>query len=69
MNKTMFVREIFIKTIKNAKYWFVPESNVAGLGRWSSTIMKNEEKKHWFHDMCNYDNCYSNTFKFLQNDP
>ena len=40
-----------------------PKPNITGLGRWSSTIKEHEKNKIWFHDSCNQDNCYVNTFK------
>ena len=46
---------------------FHPKPHVVGLGRWGSTVSKKKSSTLWqnFHDMCNYDNCYTTMFSVV----
>ena len=52
----------FVSTFKKIGELFLPKMHVAGLGRWSSSIPEKKAYSIWFHDMCNYDNCYTDMF-------
>jgi hypothetical protein len=45
---------------------FQPKLHVAGLGRWGSTVSKEKKDVSWFHDTCNYDNCYTDMFNIIR---
>lgn len=47
---------------KRIQGYFIPQSHIAGLGRWGSTMPEQKENIGWFHDTCNHDNCYLNIF-------
>lgn len=53
----------FSKFISNM---FLPRPPVAGLGRWGSTTPQYKNNVLWFHDMCNYDNCYLDMFSLTK---
>ena len=53
----------FSKFISNM---FLPRPPVAGLGRWGSTTPQYKNNALWFHDMCNYDNCYLDMFSLVK---
>lgn len=52
----------FVSTFKKLGELFLPKMHVVGLGRWSSSIPEKKAHSVWFHDMCNYDNCYTDMF-------
>ena len=45
---------------------FQPKLHIAGLGRWGSTVSKEKKDISWFHDTCNYDNCYTDMFSIIR---
>ena len=53
----------FSKFISNM---LLPRPPVAGLGRWGSTTPQYKNNVLWFHDMCNYDNCYLDMFSLTK---
>lgn len=62
----MSVVQQFSKTLNKITTMFQPKLHVVGLGRWGSTISKEKSNISWFHDMCNYDNCYTSMFTIIR---
>lgn len=56
----------FSKMFNKLATIFQPRLHVVGLGRWGSTITKEKNNVSWFHDTCNYDNCYTSMFSIIR---
>ena len=56
----------FSKMFNKITALFQPKLHVVGLGRWGSTVSKEKSNISWFHDMCNYDNCYTSMFSIIR---
>ena len=61
----MSIAPRFSRTFNKIIYILEPKPHVAGLGRWGSTQSTQKNKRLWFHDMCNYDNCYTSMFSII----